>query len=82
MPYLADEHCPIPTTDLLTWMFEARAPYDADKAVSGTCVRARELARLTTNSYTSMPATRRDQYHVDKLDKLSAGLQQASIKLA
>lgn len=33
MPFLAEEHIAIPTTDLLSWMFDKQT-YDADKPVS------------------------------------------------
>ncbi|KAJ9637043.1 hypothetical protein H2204_004967 [Knufia peltigerae] len=54
MPYLAVEHYPIPTTDLLTWMFDAKVPYEADKALyidardpsrSISCRLARQIVR-------------------------------------
>jgi hypothetical protein len=32
MPFLAEEHIDIPTTDLLSWMFDAQT-YDTYKAV-------------------------------------------------
>jgi hypothetical protein len=32
MPFLAEEHIDIPTTDLLSWMFD-KQPYDTDKPV-------------------------------------------------
>lgn len=32
MPFLAEEHIVIPSTDLLSWIFDAQT-YDADKAV-------------------------------------------------
>jgi len=32
MPFLAEEHIDIPTTDLLSWMFDKQR-YDADKPV-------------------------------------------------
>lgn len=32
MPFLAEEHIEVPTTDLLSWMFD-RQVYDADKPV-------------------------------------------------
>lgn len=32
MPFLAEEHITIPSTDLLSWMFDKQT-YDADKPV-------------------------------------------------
>ncbi|KIX08512.1 uncharacterized protein Z518_03168 [Rhinocladiella mackenziei CBS 650.93] len=54
MPYLAEEHYPIPTIDLLTWMFDHHAPYDEDKPIyidaanpsrSISCQQARSIVR-------------------------------------
>ncbi|OAL36965.1 hypothetical protein AYO20_03734 [Fonsecaea nubica] len=48
MPYLAEEHYPIPGTDLLTWMFDDHVAYDEDKPTpsrSISCRQARQMVR-------------------------------------
>ncbi|KAF1932209.1 4-coumarate-CoA ligase [Didymella exigua CBS 183.55] len=49
MPFLAEEHIDIPTTDLLSWMFD-RQTYDADKPVMMIYVDAAEPARSISSN--------------------------------
>ena len=60
MPFLAEEHIDIPTTDLLSWMFDAQT-YDADKAVM-LLICVRRLTGTDWSRYTSMPQIQHVQY--------------------
>lgn len=89
MPYLAQGHYPIPTKDLLTWMFDDRLPYDEDKPVRwSTHPLSRGLIQLVEvpglirqTRYISTLPTRPGRYHVDKHEPSFAGLQLGFEKL-
>ncbi|KEF59596.1 uncharacterized protein A1O9_04442 [Exophiala aquamarina CBS 119918] len=51
MPFLAEEHYQIPSTDLLTWMFDDCTPYDEDKPIYIDAVNpSRSISRRQARS--------------------------------
>jgi hypothetical protein len=61
MPFLAEEHIDIPTTDLLSWMFDEQT-YDADKPVNGT-IHMFVIAQAEYCRSTSTQQNLNDLYH-------------------
>lgn len=63
MPFLAEEHIDIPTTDLLSWMFDKQT-YDVDKPV----MMMLELAVANTDHarFMSTLLNQRDRYPQDR----------------
>jgi hypothetical protein len=61
MPFLAEEHIDIPTTDLLSWMFDAQT-YDTEKAV----MLLIGVHRLTGTDWSRYTSTQQIQ-HVQSL---------------
>ena len=87
MPFLAEERFPIPTTDLLTWMFDHCAPYDQDKPVCGSSLVYTvfyislyflEELQICTDArrYTLMRQTLPGRFHIDRPAAWSANSQQ------
>lgn len=82
MPFLAEERYPIPTPDLLTWMFDDCAPYDKDKPVGEqvafyiSSLSQTTLASTNNQRYILMRRILRERSHIGRPAVWSADLQQ------
>lgn len=79
MPFLAEEHIEIPTTDLLSWMFDKQT-YDAEKPVN-TNVSTCEDLRAEHCRYTWTRQILNDQYPRVKQEALAESYAPVSSQL-
>ncbi len=66
MPFLAEEHIDIPTTDLLSWMFDQQS-YDADEPVNVLGLSSKN-SFTEHHRFTLMQQSLSDLFHQDRLE--------------